>query len=223
VRDLAAACAELTEQLKVFSVHDATGDWADAGLPTHSVLIVDQDAVPGNGRRPAPTTRTPGNTQAINAQMDAHELVRRLEASLRLSITGHTGRRRGGSDKQTFAAIRSIDRLGEAISPHARSLAARLIDRAATVIGQLPAVDEIPRWTKIRSGPGGLPPKCLNCGTFSLRYEPTGGRICCVMPGCRDLDGRMPPQGRLELSKIDGSPTLVWHDGTVQYSPPPEG
>lgn len=215
MRDLTAACAELAEQLKVFTVHDATGDWADAGLPTYSVLIVDQDVEPGNGRRSAPTTRTPGNTQAINAQMDAHELVRRLEASLRLAVTGHTGRRRGGSDSQTRAAIASISRLGEAVSPHARSVAARLIDRAATAIGQLPSVDEIPRWEKIRPGPGGLPPICPYCKTFSLRVSLSAGVVVCVYPSCQDADGRKPPQARMDLSKIDGTPVLVWRDGLV--------
>lgn len=216
MRDLTAACADLTEQLKVFSVYDTTSDWADAGLPTFSVLIVDQDVEPSNGRRSAPGTRTPGNTQAINAQMDAHEMVRRLEASLRLAVTGHTGRRRGGSDSSTYAAIASISRLGEAVSPHARQVAARLIDRAATVIGQLPSVDEVPRWEKIRPGPGGLPPTCPNCKTFSLRVSLSAGVVVCVYPGCADLDGRKPPQARMDISKIDGSPVLVWRDGLVQ-------
>lgn len=216
MRDLAAACAELSDQLNVFNYHDTTTDRADAGLPTFSVLIVDQDVEPSNGRRTAPGTRTPGNTQAINAQMDAHELVRRLEASLRLAVTGHPGRRRGGSDSQTRAALKSIERLGEAVPAHARQTAARLLDRAATAIGQLPSVDEIPRWEKIRPGPGGLPPTCPNCGTYSLRVSLSAGVVVCVLPGCEDMDGRRPPQARMDISKIDGSPVLVWRDGLVQ-------
>lgn len=216
MRDLTAACAELSDQLKVFDGDEVTNDRADAGLTTSTILVVDQDVEPGTGRRTVPATRTPGNTQAINAEMDAHELVRRLEASMRLAVTGHTGRMRGGSDSSTRAAIAAIEKLGEAVSPAARQLAARLLDRATTMIGQLPAVDEIPRWEKIRPGPGGLPPKCPRCETFSLRVALQSGIVVCVFPECTDLDGRRPPQARMDLSKIDGRPILVWRDGIVQ-------
>jgi len=216
VRELSAACTELADQLAVFDDNDVTSDRADAGLLTSTLLVVDQDAEPGTGRRSVPATRTPGNTQALNAEMDAHELVRRLEASLRLVVTGHTGRMRGGSDSSTRAAIAAIEKLGEAVSPAARQLAARLLDRATTAIGQLPAVDEIPRWEKIRPGPGGLPPTCPNCRTYSLRVSLSAGVVVCVFPGCADMDGRKPPQARMDLSKIDGRPVLVWRDGLVQ-------
>ena len=216
MRELSAACTELADQLAVFYDNDVTSDRADAGLLTSTLLVVDQDAEPGTGRRTVPATRTPGNTQAINAEMDAHALVRRLEASLRLVVTGHTGRMRGGSDSSTRAAIASIEKLGEAVSPAARQLAARLLDRATTTIGQLPSVDEIPRWEKIRPGPGGLPPTCPNCETYSLRVALSAGVVVCVFPGCKDMDGRRPPQARMDLSKIDGRPVLVWRDGLVQ-------
>ncbi len=216
MRELSAACTELADQLAVFDDNDVTSDRADAGLLTSTLLVVDQDAEPGTGRRSVPATRTPGNTQALNAEMDAHELVRRLEASLRLVVTGHTGRMRGGSDSSTRAAIAAIEKLGEAVSPHARQLAARLLDRATTTIGQLPSVDEIPRWEKIRPGPGGLPPKCPNCETYSLRVSLSAGVVVCVFPHCEDMDGRRPPQARMDLSKIDGRPVLVWRDGLVQ-------
>ena len=216
MRDLTAACAELADQLSVFTDNDITSDCADAGLLTSGFLVVDEDIEPGNGRRSVPTTRTPGNTQAINAEMDAHQLVRRLEASLRLAVTGHTGKMRGGSDTSTRAAITAIEKLGEAVSPHARQQAARLLDRATTTIGQLPAVDEIPRWEKIRPGPGGMPPMCPNCETYSLRVALSAGVVVCVFPGCEDMDGRKPPQARMDLSKIDGRPVLVWRDGLVQ-------
>lgn len=221
MRDLSAACTELADQLKVFTENDVTSDRADAGMLTSSLLVVDQDAEPGTGRRTVPATRTPGNTQALNAEMDAHELVRRLEASLRLVVTGHTGRMRGGSDSSTRAAIAAIERLGEAVSPAARELAARLLERVTKTIGQLPAIDQIPRWEKLRAGPGGLPPRCPNCSTYSLRYSPLTGVVMCIFPGpdgkgCVDLDGNSPPRARIDISKIDGHPVLVWRDGLVQ-------
>ncbi len=220
MRELSAACTELADQLRVFTDNDITTDRADAGLLTNGLLVVDEDIEPGNGRRTVPTTRTPGNTQAINAEMDAHELVRRLEASIRLAVAGQLGRRRGGADSSTLAAIRSIERLGSALSPAAREQAARFIERASRTVGQLPAVDEVPKWEKIRVGPGQTPITCPNCHTYSLRVSLSAGVVVCVYPGqdgkgCRDMDGRTPPTARMDLSKIDGRPILVWRDGCV--------
>ena len=216
MRELSAACAELADQLKVFDDTDVTSDRADAGLVTLTVLVVDQDVEPSTGRSGIPSPRTPGNTGALNAEMDAHQIIRRVEASLRLAVTGKPGRARGGSDSSTRAALKAIEKLGEAVSPAARQLAARLLDRASTTIGQLPAVDEVPRWEKIRPGPGGMPPKCPNCETYSLRVAVASGVVVCVFPGCEDLDGRKPPQARMDISKLDGRPVLVWRDGLVQ-------
>lgn len=215
MRDLTAACAELADQLKVFTDNDLTTDRADAGLLTNGFLVVDEDIEPGNGRRSVPTTRTPGNTQAINAEMDAHQMVRRLEASLRLLVTGHTGRMRGGSDSSTRAAITAIEKLGAAVSPAARDLAARLLERATRTIEQLPSVDTAVRWDRIRPGPDGLPPRCPFCSTYSLRVAIQSGVVVCVMPSCEDSDGRRPPQARMDLSKIDGRAILVWRTGLV--------
>jgi len=229
VRDLSAACAELSDQLAIFGDPEITTDRADGGLPTIGWMVVDQDVEPGPGRGGVPATRTPGNTAALNAQLDAHEMVRRLEAALRLAIAGHTGRARGGSDRNTKAALKAIQNLGAALPQEVRDsrgklvwpcqeLAARVVERAASVIGQLPAVDEVPKWTKIRPGPGGLPPRCPNCETYSLRVALASGVVVCVYPDCEDLDGRRPPQARMDLSKIDGRPVLVWRDGLVQLS-----
>ena len=227
MRDLSAACTELADQLAIFGEPEVTTDRADGGLPTMGWLVVDMDVEPGPGRGGVPATRTPGNTAALNAQLDAHEMVRRLEAALRLAVAGHTGRARGGSDGNTAAALKAIEKLGAALPQEIRDargklvwpcqeLAARVIERAASVIGQLPAVDEVPKWTKIRPGPGGLPPKCPNCETYSLRVALASGVVVCVYPDCEDLDGRHPPQARMDISKIDGRPVLVWRDGLVQ-------
>lgn len=227
MRDLTAACTELAGQLSIFTAPDVTSDRADAGLPTIGWLVVDQDIEPSVGRSGVPAARTPGNTAALNAQLDAHEMIRRLEAALRLAVAGHAGRARGGSDGNTIAALKSIQNLGAALPQEVRDgkgrlvwpcqeLAARVVERATSVIGQLPAVDEVPKWTKIRPGPGGMPPRCPNCGTFSLRVALASGVVVCVYPDCTDLDGHKPPQARMDISKIDGSAVLVWRDGLVQ-------
>jgi hypothetical protein len=116
LRDLTAACTELADQLAIFKEPDITNDRADAGLPTIGWLVVDQDVEPSVGRSGVPATRTPGNTAAINAQMDAHEMIRRLEAALRVAVAGHSGRARGGSDKNTLASLKAIQNLGAACS-----------------------------------------------------------------------------------------------------------
>lgn len=227
MRDLTAACDELATQLRIFTEPEVTNDRADGGLVTIGWLVTDQDVEPSVGRSGVPAARTPGNTAALNAQLDAHEMIRRLEAALRLAVAGHAGRARGGSDGNTLAALKAIKNLGAAIPQEVRDakgrlvwpcqeLAARVVERAASVIGQLPAVDEVPKWSKIRPGPGGLPPKCPNCQTYSLRVALASGVVVCCYPNCEDSDGRKPPQARMDLSKIDGRPVLVWRDGLVQ-------
>jgi hypothetical protein len=231
VRDLGEACEDLLEQLAVFSLSELRGGRGDAGLASVSMLIAEPDIEPGPGRG-VPAARLPGNVAALAAELDAHRFVRQLEASLRLAVAGHAGRARGGSDNNTREALAAIARMSTAAEEiktrhktadgrniTAAALAAKLLDRMTRVIGQLPAVDEFPRWERIRPGPGGLPPRCPNCVTFSLRVAVQSGAVICVFPGCKDLDGNSPPQARLELSRLNSEPVLAWKDGTVQYAP----
>jgi hypothetical protein len=219
LRDLGEACAELIELLAVFGLADRAQVRGGAGLARTDVLVVDQDIEPKVGRSGIPSPRQPGNPAVMNAMMETHAMVRRLEASLRLAVAGHPGAARGGSDANTLAAIKAIENLGHALDRRDAALAAKIIDRLAKTIGQLPAVDEFPKWERIRPGPGGLPPQCPNCETFSLRVAVQSGAVLCILPGCKDLDGREPPQGRLDISRLNGEPVLVWRDGTVQYAP----
>jgi hypothetical protein len=220
--DLADACGELAALLDGLGASEVRNGKACAGLVTVDNLLADADRVP-SVRRGLPKPMTPGNHAVFVAITDAHELIRRLEASLRLAVAGHTGPARGGSHGNTIAALKSIPRLAEAISEHDRRQAARLLTRAAVRIEQLAAVDSAPKWERIRPGPGGLPPRCPRCLTFSLRVSFLSGAVICVYPGtdgqgCKDLDGN-PVRGRLDISRIDGSPVLAWRDGTVQAAP----
>jgi hypothetical protein len=222
--------------MEVFGFVTADPDRAAAGLLTTTCLTVEADTLPGVRRSGVTESRPPWNAQSANAYLDAHQFVRRLEASLRLVVTGHTGIPRGGSDQNTRAAIKAIANMATAALgipsgvPVSRSepdgrkisaaeLAARLVEHVTIVIGQLPAVDEYPTWERIRPGPDGLPPRCPNCETFSLRFAVHSGMVCCILPGCQDLDGHS-PQGRLDVSKLNGEPVLAWRDGTVQVAPP---
>lgn len=173
----------------------------------------DEDGTRTHGQ---PASRPPWNAAVANVDLDLHELVRRLEASLRLAVTGHTGPRRGGSVRNTGAAVRAIASLGNALERDAADLAAALLERQITAALQLTSVDQMPRWERIRPGPDGLPPCCPYCETFSLRVAIASGAVACWYPGCQDSDGNRPPMARMEVGIVSGQPRLVWHDGRVQ-------
>jgi hypothetical protein len=217
--DLQDACAELERLLEELGVTEVRNGKAAAGLTTTDWLLADADRQPSARHILNKDSKPPWNAAVGNCLLDTHELIRRLEASLRLAVTGHPGQARGGSAANTVAALRAIPKLAEAVSEHDRKQATRLLSKAAVYIGQLVSVDTAPKWEKIRAGPGGLPPRCPRCLTYSLRVSILSGIVICVNPGtdaqgCRDLDGN-PMRGRLDLNRLDGSPVLAWRDGTV--------
>lgn len=190
-------------------------------LPAAAALITepDEDGTAGSSQ---PGTRPPWNSAAAAAVMDAHEGIRRLEASMRRDVTGRTGPKRGGSDANTMAALRAIEALAYGIPerhdeefdedgkrkpcrcPHCS--AARILDRWARQIAELPAVDEAERPQKI-SAP------CPYCKFPMLRVFPRSGRVTCLRMGaCFDADGRH-PVGTMEVGRL--SPQVRWQDGLV--------
>lgn len=217
---LADACAELQQMLTDLDACEFRNGAAAAGLHTVDNLLSDADIAPAARRKLGYESRAPWNAEVAAAIMDAHELIRRLEASLRIAVTGHPGPRRGGSAAATSAALTAIENLGRAVSERDRRQTARLIYRHTRIIGQLPSVDTVPRLERIRRAPGGMPVRCPGtCQTYSLRVEIISGVVMCVFSGdCRDLDGRR-PQARLELSRLTGDPQLCWRDGTVGIAP----
>src|SRR5437016_7647906 len=122
--DLAASCADIAAWLPVAR--------ALTGQP-------DNDGTTAIGH---PASCPPWNPAAAAAVMDAHEGLRRLEASLRLAVTGHPGPRRGGSDASTAAAIAAVEALGQAVTTPAMAAAARILDRWTRQIQELPAIDQ---------------------------------------------------------------------------------
>src|SRR5260370_4658902 len=164
MRDLVAACSERAAQRGVFASAAVSTDRAGAGLAAVSMLVVDQDVDGSTGRAGYQASRTPGNLAAFNAETDAHELIRRLEASLRLAVAGHAGRARGGSDGNTAAALKAIKNLGAALPREVRDskgklvwpcqeLAARPLERVVAMIIQVPAADGVPQASKIMPRP----------------------------------------------------------------------
>lgn len=186
--DLAASCGELA-----------------ALLPVAAALIAqpDADGTAGSGQ---PGSMPPWNSAAAAAFTDAHEGIRRLEASLRLEVAGHPGPRRGGSDASTMAALKAIEHLGHGVSLAAMADAARFLARWSRQIRELPAVDEAERAQRITA-------PCPYCHFPMLRVFPRSGRVTCLRVGaCFDADERH-PVGTMEVGRL--SAQVRWNDGLV--------
>jgi hypothetical protein len=192
------------------AVADAAAALTDA-ITTAEALITEPDTTPAGAIGGAAGSAPPWNTAAANALLDAHQLTRRLEASLRYAVTGHTGSPRGGSDANTAAAILAITRLAEAVSDDSAALAARLMDRATSAVDRLPAVDTADVWQHLRSC-------CPYCGMGMLRACMSGehyGEVTCLRFGaCFDQAGHH-PRGRLGVSGVTGDGLVAWADGLV--------
>jgi hypothetical protein len=196
---LAAACSELRGWLAIAET-----------------LLAARDQQPSVRVAGQPASRPPWNSAVADALDDARAGIRRLEADMYLEIFGKPRRARGSSDGNTTAAIKAVAAMETAVTRDHAKEAAHALARWAAMIRRLPAVDDLPHWIRIRPGPDGLPPKCPFCGTFSLRLAMESGLVACWMPGCADSDGRR-PQAHLDISRITGSPVLVWQDGVVAH------
>lgn len=176
-----------------------------AWLPAAIALIAENDA-DGTAGTGQPGSRPPWNGAAAAAVMDAHEGIRRLEATLRQAVAGHPGPKRGGSDANTMAALKAIEALGHGVTMADAAEAARFLDRWSRAIRELPAVDEAERAQKITA-------PCPYCGFPMLRVFPRSGRVTCLRVGiCLDADGRH-PVGTMEVG-LSGA-QVRWNDGLV--------
>lgn len=180
----------------------------------------------------------PWSPGPANVLMSVHWGVRRLEDRLR-TADNLPVRPRGGSDANTRRALAAIAVLGSAIpvrhqyrdNPRepCRCLhcdAIHELTRWANQARRLPGIDELPRWRPIRTTDGSLPPACPYCKTFSLRVAAMSGAVMCFYPGrqgqgCTDADGNR-PYGRLDISRLDGTPVVAWNDGLTERAPEEE-
>ena len=186
---------------------DACADIA-RWLPEAAALTAEPDTEPAATATSQPASRPPWNPAAATAALDAHEGLRRLEAALRLAVTGHPGPRRGGSDANTYAAIAAIQNLGNAVTTRAAAQAAAILARWARQIQELPAIDQAEPWRRIQA-------PCPYCGHVMLRVRPRSGEVTCLRYGaCHDHDGRH-PAGRLDISHLTSDPVIRWNDGLV--------
>ncbi len=171
-------------------------------------LLPQPDEQPSERAGSTPFSRPPWNGEVASALFQAHADIRDLEAEMRLEVTGTVRRMsdRAGNTGQVLTAIASME--VSVTRPHC-DRAVRLLTTLALAIKRLPAVDEALRWERIRSSAGSLPPVCPFCECFSLRVAVQAGMVACFNPTCYDENGER-PQGNLELSRLDGSPVLVW-------------
>lgn len=177
-------------------------------------LLPEQVTDPSSGgtRRKVAGSPAPWNGAVAAVLLDIHEGARRLEAALRQAVTGRLGERRGASDANTRAALRSIVRLAEGLGEDAASYAARTVARWVRAAQQLRDIDQADRWDPLPRQPGMLPPACDYCQTYSLRWNRRSGEVRCCNPDCRDEDGRR-PVARMEIGRYSGQAALVWRDG----------
>ena len=179
-----------------------------AALPEAQALTAEPDADGTASAAMQPSSRPPWNQAAAAAALDAHEGLRRLEAALRLAVTGHPGPRRGGSDANTYHAIAAIQNLGAAVTTAAAAQAAAILERWSRAICELPAIDAAEPWRRIHA-------PCPYCGHAMLRVRPRSGDVTCLRYGaCRDHDGHH-PAGRLDISHLTSEPVIRWNDGLV--------
>lgn len=144
------------------------------------------------------------------------EEARRLEASLRLEVAGHPGRRRGGSDANTVAALTAITKLVYAVpEEHARQ-ASRIVARWVRCARQVGDVGLEERPTRVPTEPGEDPPRCPYCGTYALRVLRGDARVWCINGECTDHGGKR-PRGQLDRSDVNGDAMITWADGRTTY------
>ncbi|MFB4294816.1 hypothetical protein ACBI99_44805 [Nonomuraea sp. ATR24] len=151
----------------------------------------------------------PWHAEAGPALYTISEEARRLEASLRLAVAGHPGRRRGGSDANTIRALHAITELVHAVPEAAGREAARIVARWVRSARQVAGVD-------LEERPRPLRTLCPYCATFGLRVIQDNADIWCINRDCRDHDGRR-PRGRLDSSNLTGDGMITWADGRTTY------
>lgn len=154
----------------------------------------------------------PWHPEAALILLDIHEGVRRLEASIRRDITGHLGPRRGGSTRNTLAALESTARLAHALNDDQARRAARILGIWTTHAQQIRDIDLAPRWAPLPAMPGHRPAPCPYCRTYALRYARLSGAVRCANPRCRDSQGNR-PYGVIEQGALTGRAMLVFADG----------
>ena len=151
---------------------------------------------PGS-RRPGPMSQhkivassPPWHAQAAGLVLELHTSIRRVESDLVHVVSGRTATPRGGTDANTWFALRSVGRLCYAADDNTTARIFGYLDtwinRAYAIFDDRQSLHRLPRH------PGESEYRCPYCTYQTMRWHPLTGVIVCVNPGCRDDEGRRP-------------------------------
>ena len=190
-------------------------------LPVLERLVAEPSSAPGGAAGMTPRAADapePWDAQAGRALMDAHEGSRRLEAALRYAVTGHPGRRRGGSPGNTHEALAAIPKLVAGLTADDDAAAARILERWINEARCVRAIDEATQWRPLPGRP------CPYCGDWWLRADMDSRpvRIACFCAYCPGDGNGLRPVAAMGTDE-HGVPQLVWADGKVEIVPDMEG
>jgi hypothetical protein len=167
-----------------------------------------------------PSSCPPWNALVAGVLLDPYEGIPRLEASLRLAVTGSLGRRRGSSHRHTEAALQGIGRFAAALGVDAEDTAQIIVTGWMDAIRRVPAIDEVAVWRTLRPDAAGLAPACRFCGSYMLRVAARSRVVQCFFPDCPGAR----PTATMDILLAGpeaGKPILVWSDGHIDYPPDP--
>jgi hypothetical protein len=174
------------------------------------------DGQPGTSR-PANAPEPYG--QAGRALMTGHEGIRRLEASLRLAVTGSPGPRRGGSARNTADALAAIPKLAAGLDRDDADQAAFTVAEWIADARSVHGIDEARRLRRLPRRDGELlPPRCPYCLTYNLVADLDARLVGCAYPKCAgDRNGNAAVASM--TSSADGRAQLAWADGLTELAP----
>lgn len=132
----------------------------------------------------------PWHAPAAHLIHDFHTEIRRLEVNLKAEVSGIRGVRRGGSDRNTELALKSIVNLSEAVDDQTVNGVLNFFDRwlrrAEAVFSPDKGLHRVPR------EPGEEELRCPWCEYQTMRWQPSTGILVCINPECRTGDGVRP-------------------------------
>lgn len=192
------------------ALRDASGE-AIVFCERLEAVIAIKSRVPGNEGFHGKVSHSPPpwNAAAANAITDLHSWARETEALMRLRL-GFPSRRRGGSSKNTYIALKAICSLAEGSPDDAVREAVRWLNswctKASVVLGETESARRLP------SVPGQPPSVCPWCRQGTLRQLALAGTIMCIDSSCRDEEGRRP---KAQLEYFNDEWSLRWQDGIL--------
>jgi hypothetical protein len=202
--EVAGACGELWRYMGILEAMVAE-PVAVAGGATPAM----------HGRLASPPL--PGHQQALYALMNAHDGLRRLEATVRARASLPDRGKRPGTTASVARIVAELPRLAAAINDDSREEALYWLGQWITGAKEVHGVDEARRWRPLpRPRPGEeRPPACPYCATYQLRADVEARVVACTNPRCPGDKNGAPPVASMATGP-DGRSGLYWADGTEE-------